>query len=163
VLSTRKDSAAAKRAPRGAAHLLRLFPRPATNKTRGVTRNVTRALDGTQTAAKPPNSVANGPDATGRNRMQREFKKCNALLRGSSGRRENIVARHPSILRQGNVVHHAATENRRELRAKRLFHSEPGVEAKPELRNEANSALCFQQKPGTEANSRQTYPAVGRP
>jgi len=60
-------------APRRAAHLPRLFPRRATNKTTGVTRNLTRALDATQL---PPSrqtvslTARMQPDATRIQEMQ---------------------------------------------------------------------------------------------
>jgi hypothetical protein len=58
-------------------------------------------------------------------------------------------------------VHHAATENRRKLRARRLLIPERASKPNQKLRNEAKSALAFQQKLGTEAKSRQCSLAAG--
>jgi hypothetical protein len=65
-------------AARRAAHLLRLFPRPATNKLGVPPATLRVRLNGTQ---PPPSRQTASPDVTGCNRMQREFKKCSALLK----------------------------------------------------------------------------------
>jgi hypothetical protein len=91
--------------------------------------------------------------------MQREFKKCSALLKGSSGGRENIVARRPSIHAMQRIM--PQPKNRRKAAGQAVAPLRTSVEATPELRNEANSVLCFQQKPETEANF-AAKPTCGR-
>jgi len=68
-------------------------------------------------------------------------------------RAENIESwGPPSIQRKCNVVHHAATENRRKTAGQAVPPFRTGVEAKPELQSEPSSVLCFQQKLETKAN-----------
>jgi hypothetical protein len=89
--------------------------------------------------------------------MQRELQKCSALPKGSSGRRENIVARHPSIQPKCNVVHHAATQNLTKLRAKRLLHSERASKPKQNYETEPIPSFVFNKYPKRKPISRQTY------